>query len=293
MEVRIPRGASCEGFAGLQQYSRTTSIQVRWLAPIGGLTRDETVALKLWPLLLDVMFPSLMHAEIDVLPDCDALLPVDVPPEARQASRAQLTSGVISPYPITGAATPIIRLVGGLPLHRRSCWRPGRPGRQRVRPPAKRSRQRRGLSPPARCTQAEGSTHVANHPVQPVRRRHGRQRHPPFREGHHQGALSKRLWRFTSLQPGRGLGRIGLDSVAGVLGTCRAAPCLVIGLRRPGCPAHGAVSRPGPRVWRNTPRRGASRMAAASSSAVNAAAGDPTSTEKERAWPFGLSRTGR
>jgi hypothetical protein len=47
--------------------------------------RDETVVFKLWPLLLDAMFPALTHAEIDVLPDCDAFLPIDVPPEVRQA----------------------------------------------------------------------------------------------------------------------------------------------------------------------------------------------------------------
>jgi hypothetical protein len=47
--------------------------------------QDETVVFKLWPLLLDVMLPSLTHAEIDVLPDCDALLPIDVPPEVRRA----------------------------------------------------------------------------------------------------------------------------------------------------------------------------------------------------------------
>jgi hypothetical protein len=47
--------------------------------------RDETVVFKLWPLLLEAMFPALTHAEIDVLPDCDAFLPIDVPPEVRQA----------------------------------------------------------------------------------------------------------------------------------------------------------------------------------------------------------------
>jgi hypothetical protein len=34
------------------------------------------------------MLPALTHAEIDVLPDCDALLPIDVPPEVRQACEA-------------------------------------------------------------------------------------------------------------------------------------------------------------------------------------------------------------
>jgi hypothetical protein len=47
--------------------------------------QDEAVAFKLWPLLVDVMVPALTHAEIDVLPDCEALLPIDVPPEVRQA----------------------------------------------------------------------------------------------------------------------------------------------------------------------------------------------------------------
>ncbi len=46
---------------------------------------QEEVVFKLWPLLLDVMLPALTHAEIDVLPDCDALLPIDVAPEVRQA----------------------------------------------------------------------------------------------------------------------------------------------------------------------------------------------------------------
>jgi hypothetical protein len=47
--------------------------------------QDETVVFKLWPLLLDAMFPALTHAKIDVPSNCDAFLPIDVPPEVRQA----------------------------------------------------------------------------------------------------------------------------------------------------------------------------------------------------------------
>src|SRR5574341_37456 len=47
--------------------------------------QDEEVALKLWPLLLEVVLPALTHAQINVLPDCDALLPMGVGPEVRKA----------------------------------------------------------------------------------------------------------------------------------------------------------------------------------------------------------------
>ena len=171
-------------------------------------------------------------------------------------ARAQLTSGVISPYPSNRSRDSDCRSCGlPCPCTSTAAGDPTGPSPARA-PPDHGGRPRHDAACRHRSVQAEGSTDVANHPAQPPRRSDGRELHPPLREGDNQGDLSERLWRFTRVQPGWGLGRIRPDGVVGVLGTSRAAPCLVARLRGPGCPAHGAVSRLGPRGWSNPPRPG-------------------------------------
>jgi hypothetical protein len=76
--LRRPSSAGRTRYAGTMRDRRDHQLYLR-------SGQDETVVFKLWPLLLDVMLPGLTHAEIDVLPDCDARLPIDVPPEVRRA----------------------------------------------------------------------------------------------------------------------------------------------------------------------------------------------------------------